>query len=179
MGHDIDKSSSPAVLRIVPASRSGDCRYWVGFFRRGETSPQQLFLLPSVEEIFAVAGQGLAESEAMMLSDTDSTPPRFFSLVPAPDRVSQQVDSETVNMLVAALRTWESNRVGFYLAPELIAGKIAQEMLLQILRESLLTTEAREFYLLVGDMNRNDLLNNVIWLKEHLEKESINVCIYH
>lgn len=172
-------TNSGAILRVTPSGRSSGCYFWLGLFRDGETDPRELIDLSEPEDIFsAAAGHGLREDEAIMLSNAELHPPRFVYLVPAPQRMSA-VDQQTVACCVSAVQLWRPERAGIYIAPELIDGPIAQDMLLQILRRSLLTTEAREFYLLVGSRERNDLLKTAVWLKEHLEEQALNVCVYH
>lgn len=183
MGRDLEKANfteSPGILKITPAGKSSVCHFWVGLFRTGSTSAQELFSLSDPEEIFVTAArEGLAEDEAIMLSNANLAPPRYVYLVPTTDSLPQRLDTKAVSAFVTALRMWQPQQAGLYIAPELAEKRTAQEMLLQILRESLLTTELREFCLLVGTLDKNDLLNTAIWLKEHLERESINVCVYH
>ena len=172
-------ANAPAVLQITTANEDSACYFWSGLFRRGTVQSQELLALADYQKIFTIATQqGLNEDEAIMLSNTDCSPSRYTYLVPAPDD-SQQVERATVQAFVTALKLWRPSRAGLYFAPQLVAPQVAAEMLLQIVREAMLTAALREFCLATGTPEANDLLNTTVWLKENLEKEAINVCIYH
>ncbi len=171
--------NAPAVLQITTVGEDSACYFWSGLFRRGTVRSQELLTLADYQKIFAIAAQqGLDEDEAVMLSNTDCHPPRYTYLVPAPAD-AQQVVRATVQTFVAALQLWRPHRAGLYLAPQLVAPQVAAEMLLQIVREAMLTAARREFCLATGTETADDLLNTTVWMKENLEKEAINVCIYH
>ena len=171
-------ANDPAVLQITTVGEDSACYFWSGLFRRGTVAVQEVQAL-DYQKIFTIAAQqGLQEDEAVMLSDTDCSPPRHTYLVPAP-LDSQQVERATVQAFVSALKLWRPRRAGLYLAPQLVAPQTAAEMLLQIVREAMLTAARREFCLATGTAEANDLLNTTVWLKENLEKEAINVRIYH
>ena len=172
-------TSTPAILQLTTAGEDNSCYFWSGLFRHGSVRPQELFSLTNYQKIFTIAAQqGLNEDEPIMLSNTTCKPPRYTYLVPAPDE-PQQVDRGAVHALIAVLRLWRPQRAGLYLDPRLVTSQAAAEMLLQIVREALLTASLREFCLATGTHEHNDLLNTTVWLKENLEKEAINVCIYH
>lgn len=172
-------ANAPAVLQIVTVGEDSACYFWSGLFRHGTVQSQELLALADYQKIFTIAAQqGLHEDEAIMLSNTDCTPSRYTYLVPAPVD-PQQVERATVQAFITALKLWQPNRVGLYLAPQLVAPQAAAEMLLQIVREAMLTASLREFCLATGTAEANDLLNTTIWLKENLEREAINVRIYH
>lgn len=171
-------ANDPAVLQITTVGEDSACYFWSGLFRRGAVAVREVLAL-DYQKIFTIAAQqGLQEDGAIMLSNTDCSPSRYTYLVPAPVD-SQQVERATVQAFVSALKLWQPQRAGLYLAPQLIAPQAAAEMLLQIVREAMLTAARREFCLATGSTEANDLLNTTVWLKENLEKEAINVRIYH
>ena len=172
-------ANAPAVLQITTVGEDSACYFWSGMFRRGTVQSQELLALSDYQKIFAIAAQqGLHEDEAVMLSNTDCSPSRYTYLVPAPAD-PQQVERATVQAFVSALKLWRPSRAGLYLAPQLVAPQVAAEMLLQIVRGAMLAASLREFCLATGTAEANELLNTTVWLKENLEKEAINVCIYH
>ena len=171
-------TDAPAILQIASANEDNGCYFWSGLFRRGPVRPQELLDLSDYQQIFAIAAQqGLDEDGVTMLSNTQCSPPRYTYLVPAP-AASRQLDQATVQAFVSVLRLWQPPRAGLCLAPQLLEPQTTATMLLQIVREALLTTSLREFCLATGTQH-DDLLNTTVWMKENLEKEAINVRIYH
>ncbi len=172
-------TNDPAILQITTVGDDSACYFWSGLFRRGTAPARELLALADHDKIFTIAAQqGLHEDEAVMLSNTDCSPSHYTHLVPAPTD-PQQVERATVQTFVSALQLWRPQRAGLYFAPRLLAPQAAAEMLLQIIREAMLTAARREFCLATGTTEANDLLNTTVWLKENLEREAINVCIYH
>ena len=187
---NITSTDRPALIRIIDpqstptsaeeqASDDG-CHFWLGCYRRGTLNPMHLMSYRYPEECFSVASDtGLAETKAVMLVDSGNTSPHYVYLEPA--------DSCEADPYVSILKQCQPLRVGLFFSPELIPPNDSREVMLNIISKALLAVPTlREFYLMprnaennTKDEDINELLNTAIWLKKNLEKEAINVRIYH
>lgn len=165
-------SDTSAIIRLLRAGNEYSCNFWLGCFRAGSTLTSELLSLASPDEVFAVAATaGLLESESVLLADARSPLPRYFYLVPA----NMKSAADYANIL----KQWQPAQVGMCFDPSLIDNEDARFMILDIVHDALLNTSVREFALLAGDSDYNRLLNTAVWMRETLENESLNVCLYH
>lgn len=168
----IAMSEKSATIRLLRAGGEYSCNFWLGCFRAGDTLTSELLSLSSPDEVFAVAAtSGLVESESVLLADARFPLPRYFYLVPA--SMKSAADYSGV------LRQWQPDQVGICFDSSLIDNADARLMTLDIVHDALLNTSVREFALLAGDSDYSRLLNTAVWMRETLENESINICLYH
>ncbi|MDE3269783.1 MAG: hypothetical protein OYH77_05825 [Pseudomonadota bacterium] len=161
-----------AIIRLLRAGSEYNCNFWLGCFRAGDTLTSELLALANPDEVFAVAATaGLLESESVLLADARAPMPRYFYLAPA--------NMEAVTDYANVLKQWQPVQVGICFDANLVGNEDARFMTLDIVHNALLNTSVREFALLAGDSDYGRLLNTSVWLRETLENESFNVCLYH
>lgn len=173
-----------AEKRVISISIAGDqeqeCSFWMGLFKSGDLTPNDIYSFKSVEDIFqGVASQGLrTAAEPLMITDTSVNPARFVYLVPALNQ-NEVLSEDNIEHLARTLRSWAPETVGLCLSPELCGQDIATELLQKMLRRLIHETEIKRYFLMVGKLGTNQLLNAALKLKFDVESDDLSVMIFH
>lgn len=166
-------------IKLATKQTDTQCNFWIGLARKGELSPGSLLDKTDVAKVFEEAAQkGVSDDGPIMLSDTSVVPPRFVYLTQLPGTDFRE-RALWVTALVSMIKSWAPKTAGFYMAPELIEEHDSQELLSQVLRELILTTDSTDFYLLVGAHGLNKVLNTSLRLKLEIENETLNLLVFH
>ncbi len=157
-----------------------DCPFWIGIAGRGEIHAPSLLNHIAMEDLFSEAAiRGICDKESVMLTDTLTQPARYVFLMPRPGNDFRET-SAWITSLVATVRAWSPDSVGFYLAPEIIVAHDSHDILAQVFRELIATMPGTTaFHLLVGRHSFNGVLNTALRLKSELEGDDLNVFVYH
>jgi hypothetical protein len=173
-------ASKTVSLKITNLDTETNCAFWVGLSKPGSINPLALLDDPSVASIFTKAAtEGIDETGPVMLSDTERNPPRFVYLLPMPGTEFRD-QALWVDDLVATIRAWAPQAVGFYLAPELVDKGLAQATLLMVIKELVVTTPVTNYWLLVGSHGFNTVLNAALNLKEEIDgDQDLQFLVFH
>lgn len=174
-----ESAARPVEVRLVTADPHLLCNFWVGLAARGTDAPNKLMDVQDVAALFVEAAtKGINEPGPLMLSDTSVEPPRFVYLMPppAPDFRSATL---WVDEMMITLTSWAPAAVGFYIAPEIINGSAAHELLRLALTRIIAAGKTNEIFLLVGSYGVNALLNVALKLKAEVDSEELKVFVYH
>jgi hypothetical protein len=170
-------------IQIISESQETDypCSFWVGLMSQGVLSPGSLLDFSETSAILSMASsQGVVEKEPVMLSDSQSSPPRHIYLVPKPPGDFRQ-DTVWVQDIVKTVSDWSPEQIGIYIAPNLIRNDRSHELLLVILRKLISVRAASQFFLYTGDYGLHSVLNAALKLKMELAEETKAplVLVYH
>ena len=169
----------PVEIRLVTADPERSCHFWVGLAARGNNPPTKLMDVTDVGTLFYdAATKGINEPGPLMLSDTSVNPPRFVYLMPAP---APDFRSQTlwVDEMMVTLTSWAPAAAGFYVAPEILAGPHAHELLRLALTRLIAAGKTNEIFLLVGSYGVNALLNVALKLKAEVDSDELRVFVFH
>ena len=157
---------------VAGSSRTGteDCQFWVGLTCAGQLSPNALMDAPDLDALFKrAASEGLCESGPVMLTDAGDDGARYIYLLHAPGKEFRD-RAIWMHDLVATVRAWAPNQVGFYIAPTLLTAAAGYELLIQTISELIRSTSTNQFYLLVGEHGLNPIVNAAVKMKHEIEE---------
>lgn len=175
----VDVTQKSASIHLISTEEMAVCSFWIGLFQRGNLTSPELFDKGHVNEIFQQAAtHGLKETTPVMLSDTSMIPPRFIYLLPEPGKDSH-ADGGWIKQLVTTVQSWSPQKIGIYLAPELVNHQTIQELLIQMMDEMVRVSKISEYYLISATHGLNALLNTAIKIKSKLDHDKINVLVFH
>lgn len=157
-----------------------ECPFWIGIASHGEIQPPSLLNHLAMEDLFSEAAvRGISDPDSVMLTDTLTHPPRYIFLMPRPGHDFRET-SAWIASLVSTVRAWSPAVVGFYLAPEVLEGDEAHDILGKVMHELIATMpNTAAFHLLVGRHRFNGILNMALRLKSELEGDELGVFVYH
>ncbi len=170
-----------AAVHIIDPVDMEFCSFWLGMFRQGKLEPQDLFgekanLFGALER---AAVKGMSEKDPVMVSDTSVQPPRFLYMMPTPTGDFRE-RLQWVAKIVDTVKSWAPDRIGIYLAPELVKPLEARDLLHQLLRGLIAETPARDYFLIPGGHGFNAVLNAALELKaELLDEHNISMFVFH
>lgn len=169
----------PIEIRLVAGNAGVACNFWLGLARRGPESPARLMDYEDVAALFTEAATvGVSEQGPLILSDTSVDPSRFIFLMPVPD-TQPGAQERWLDEVMKTLRSWAPGSAGLYIAPELLAGTAADDLLKKILGRLVEAGKTDEIFLLVGTHGMNALLNVVLSLKSELDGDDVKLFIFH
>lgn len=167
------------VINIASSQQAMECRFWVGLYKRGELLPSQVCYADGVEDVLRQSAEkGLADSEALVISDALQEPPRYFYLMPAGSTCSFK-EGEVLQDIINAISSWQPQKIGVYLAPDLLSSADQMDQLLRLLVSFVGRDMANEYYLWPGDYGFNAVLNTALKLKELVDSNAVEVRIWH
>ena len=178
------KGAEPLTKRVVQLSLASHesfdlCPFWVGVFKRGTNLTLELFAVESIENLLAdVSVNGLAESEPVMMANTESSPPHFVYLLPSPGESGRSGD-ETVASIVTTIRSWAPSQVGFYFAPDHFEAGESLDFLLETVASVIRATAISTLFLMPGKHGINSVLNVALKIKFDLESEHLDLKVFH
>lgn len=158
-----------------------ECSFWIGLMTKGSKSPASLLDVPEITAIFdQAAHSGVTESEPLMLSDSRFVPPRHVYLVPSPPRDFRE-NTNWIHQLSRAVASWRPSGVGLYLAPDLTQFDQSHKVLLSILRQLIVSSAIKRFFLYTGAHGVHSLLNGALRLKKELaaDQNQPEILIFH
>lgn len=154
-------------IHIVSSEKESQrCEWWVGIYRRGELSPQELVKRGALIELMrAAATVGINADGPIILVDPCLGKRKLFLETPvAADR------SHETWIVAFADRLGLLNRhspLGFYFAPESF-GDQAVAVMGDLMQALLSKSPGREYYLFTGEHGLYPVLDMALRLKENL-----------
>ncbi|SME91696.1 hypothetical protein [Pseudobacteriovorax antillogorgiicola] len=177
----VDKKSAEApqnrvILYITRPEETKNCNFWIGLFKNGVTMPQELYEHDNIDEVYyKAAHEGVADQEALLISNTEKDPPEHFYLLPL-DELKKSPD-RIIEHIYDVLKAMAPKRAGFYFSRDLIDQATSLSLLKKVLLACRLTP-TKEFYLFAGKHGVNSILNTALDVKVELE-ESMDVLVFH
>lgn len=157
------------------------CPLWVGVYRKGNMSPEELLDYKKVEEILeAAVHEGLDSDEVVVLAETreERAPCKYFLVPIENEKVSES--QRWLENLTAAISDWGEQSPGIYFSPELLGTELALKLLLMLMKHFIDQDKFTRINLLVGSHGMHSILNAALKLKVKLnEVSSKDVQIFH
>ena len=165
--------------RIVREAATTGCDFWLGLMQQGAHKPLDLLGKSTVDEIFKLAANdGVREDGPVVLFDSVAEKTLGLLLMPVPD-ANFRNRTLWVEKLTATLTPWGPQRLGIYLAPEILGPDPKMELLTTILRAVIQNSYLNEIFLLTGNHGTNLLLNALVRLRQELLSENFELYVYH
>ena len=175
----VQNSERSICIHLVADDEVELCPFWVALFKEGDLSPRDINSIQSTGIILnKVIDQGVNATSSIMLTDTGFDPPRYIYLIPKSVKttvLSEQVTPE----LIPSIKAWNTDKIGIYLAPEVIQDEVRDICLIELITECIASNLLVDYYLYTGSLGLNSLLNQAIKLKDHLSRKKIKVCVFH
>ena len=130
------------------------------------------------EAFFQLTEKGLSEQSNILLTDTRQQPSRFFYLVPwsgTNQGVAQKELEKTIGL-------WETNKIGFYIEPDLFrTPKDAADLLRSALHQIIEKAPFNDYFLLIGNNARAQLIVEALQVREALVNmdEDWQITVFH
>lgn len=157
-------------IYITRPDETQSCDFWIGLYRSGNNSPANLLETSSVEEFYKMATeQGLSDDKPILLSDTALVTPKNYYLIPENDWVTRP--DTAIKQIGKTLKALRPKKAGLYFCSDLVPQSSLTELFTETLIEAF-KSSTREYYLFVGDMGINRLLNIAIDVKTAIERET-------
>lgn len=168
------------VYLIASEREARVCSFWVGVYRKGSLSPQELLAHKKTSEILTAAvNEGVDCQEPLVLAETTEGTSTVFFL--APIQNEKLSDSHLwLDKLCEAICEWGPKSPGIYFAPELLGTDLSSKLLSLIMKTLLIKNQFQTIYLLLGSHGIHPILNSVLKLKHKIKEESdTDIYIYH
>jgi hypothetical protein len=166
-------------IRLVATDAGVACNFWLGLAKKGADSPARLMDYKDIGVLFTEAAtSGVNEQGPLILSDTSSDPARFVFLMPVPDKEAT-ARKKWVDEVMSTLVSWSPAAAGIYIAPQLLSGTNAEDLLRDVLRRLVAGGKTDEIFLFVGSHGQNALLNVALGLKADLDGDDVKLFVFH
>ena len=178
LGEEVPKSlAQPVNIHLVETLDIKQCPFWVGGFRKGKLTPQDLYPL-STEQMFESASiVGVNESEPIMISDVANPEPRYVYLVPYGQGFGFD---DVVDSLMSSVESWVPKKIGIYLAPEIFGeNKMHHSLLLRTLFAFVEIPRVNDYYLLTGGYGVNEILGITLRFKRDFNSNAKEILVFH
>lgn len=169
------------VYFISSEKEARTCTFWVGVYRKGTLSPQQLMEHKKTGEILSAAvNEGVDCEEVLVLADTKNPQDSVVYFL-APIQNEKLADSHLwLDKLCDAICEWGPQAPGIYFAPELLGTDLSSKLLAHVLKILISKNKFSTLYLLLGSHGLHSILNAVLKLKNKVREESSHeIYIYH
>lgn len=155
------------------------CNFWIGFNRCGDRAPADLLNLRDPARIlFQSAESGTSEAGQLLLTDTESTPPGYYLLVPPPVGMGEELQIWRDDV-ISALAPWAPSAIGVYLREDSLGSEHLAEITRSLLQALCLQSECRKIYLLCGALGLNFLLQVAFDSRPALVQAGLECEVYH
>ena len=164
------------ILYITRPEETKNCNFWIGLFKNGSAKPQDLYEHTNIDEVYYKAvNEGIADQEAILISNTEHEPAEHFYLLPLQEL--KESPDKVIEHIYDVLKAMAPKRAGFYFSRDLIDQGTCLSLLKKVLMACRLTP-TKEFYLFAGKHGVNSVLNTALDVKAELG-ESMDVIVFH
>ena len=174
----VEKDPKKLSLRVVASDEDCDCRFWIGLSSLGKNSPHALLNLSPIDEIFNRAAlEGLTSPGPLMLSDCLGDRPKFIYFVPPPSE-SRSEDVWVADLYKSTV-SWEPESIGIYFSPEILSPAQSNLLMVKVVREIILKSSIKKFYLLLGKHGLNSIVDAGHKLRMNLKIDKVSLSVFH
>jgi hypothetical protein len=157
-------------IYITRPDETQNCDFWIGLYKHGNGTPTKLLQSKSIEEFYHIAStDGLPDKKPILLSDTADARARHFYLISENDWMTRP--DFAISEISKALNALHPKKAGFYFSSDLVKNPLLTELFRETLIEAC-KTSTKEYYLFVGNIGINRLVNIAMEVKEALEQET-------